>query len=206
MPTAKFMTYGELRGLTPTQLWKKALSAQKRGALEEATLAKIRSMPTHRQERAALIKAIRSSQVYCSRRDTPGYESAISRFLSGEPLPKAISGVVEQHLSKRLKTTMATVRTDVKTMKAVQRGTNVSQASFRRHVIQLFLEERHLRETMETRLENRLLSLMRRELERFGRKAGVKNYKPVLPASAPMPKKKLRFRKKEVPYVVVQKK
>ena len=176
MPTAKFMTYGELRGLATTQLWKKVLSAQHRGAVDEAAIARIRSMQTVRQQRAALIRAIRSSQVYCSRRDTPGYDSAVSRLLSGEPLPKAISGVVEQHLSKRLKTTMATVRTDVKTMKAVQRGTNVSQASFRRHVLQLFLEEHHLRETMETRLENRLLSLMRRELERLGRKAGVENY------------------------------
>ena len=198
MPTAKFMTYQELRLVSTDALWKKLLSANKRGAVSTATIERIKAITYRMPQRAALIKAVKASQVYYSRRDRPGYAKAAAGLLSGETWATALSDVVDSHILSRMNNFKGTVKADVRTMRAAIRGQQRAMDSFRKHVLGLLVYERHLRETMEARLFNRIIAIVHKELLRLGKKGKVANYVPVLAKREKMPIKPTLYRKKRV--------
>ena len=198
MPTAKFMTYQELRLVGTDALWKKLLAAKKRGAVSTATIDRIKAITYRLPQRAALIKAVKASQVYYSRRDRPGYAKAATGLLAGESWATALSDVVDSHILSRMNNFKGTVKADVRTMRAAIRGQQRAMERFRKHILGLLVYERFLRETIETRMKNLILAVVERELSRLGRTTKAKNYKANVPKPDCPPKKVTIYRKKIV--------
>ena len=192
------MTYQELRLVGTDALWKKLLAAKKRGAVSTATIDRIKAISYRMPQRVALIKAVKDSQVYYSRRDRPGYAKAATGLLAGETWATALSDVVDSHILSRMNNFKGTVKADVRTMRADIRSLTRSMDSFRKHVLGLLVYERHLRETMEARLFNRIIAIVHKELLRFGKKGKAADYVPVLAKREKMPIKPTLYRKKRV--------